>query len=319
MKYESIEKWSRNLGSKANTKQGQIKAIHKYIKELKPIFFRQKNYYCQTFGHTMEYKACKRAEILGYPPENPEYDLYSEAYQINDRVNAYSKRSIESLETALNKKYNASWDEKWTYINLGHDIIAIVAWNEHADWNYYAKSYGRPKNTYSNRRVEIHNKFEGEKLCIMVDSFQGEFLRKALIEAGQKLHLPWLIESIRIIPTKKQQQIIELATPKTCYKRVAINNQGKFVSIFDGMTEYTLGEVVHNTPKKCPDYDDICEYGGIFVHRTIEKANTQKYPTNSQAIEYPRVTLKGEYWGKVNENGKIATEYFRPMEVIKTI
>ena len=56
--------------------------------------------------------------------------------------------------------------------------------------------------------------------------------------------------------------------------------------------------------------------GGIFSHATQARAEAQSFPGSSAALDLPRVTLLGEYWGRTNVNGKIAAVFFRPVEVL---
>jgi len=271
----------------------------------------------------MERRADGRAAALGYPLHSEQWAQYAEAYRMNDLARAWAGDDTASLASALARTYTATWNTQYLPIKLGDDLRAKVAWDTESDWHYYARSYRRPKNTYSNRRVEIHHRFEKKILTIPVESFRGEFLRTALLSAAQKLNLPQLIEKIRVCSTLAQsaknyraREEAELATPKPCYKVVARLENGRLVSIFDGVTEYKIGETVRDTPRTCPDYDDICGYGGIFVHATREKAEKQLFPDSSAAKNSPRITIRGEYWGKTNENGKIAAEFFRPLEII---
>lgn len=271
-------------------------------------------------NRNIETRADRRAAILGYATTNrPEWDDYCEAYLLDRQITEWTTAQAQSisLPDALSRTYTASWDTPKTRIYLSANYCAIVTWTTASDWEYYAKSYGKPKNTYSNRRVEIYKKLVDTPVYVVhVDSFRGEFLRASIIEAGQKLQLPWLIEAVRAIPTRTQRLAEQLATPRPCYKRVAVRPDGTYVSIYDGQTTYNIGETVRDEIKRCPDYDDICGYGGIFVHETREAAETQKYPKQSEALDLPRVTLRGEYWGRTNTNGKIAVEYFRPVEVM---
>jgi hypothetical protein len=105
----------------------------------------------------------------------------------------------------------------------------------------------------------------------------------------------------------------ELQTRHPCHKRVAVRPDGVYVSIYDGRTEYHLG--VTTTARVRRPGNDICAAGGIFVHRTRAAAERQDYPTESAALDLPRVTLRGEYWGRTNYDDKIAAEHFRPLAV----
>lgn len=267
-------------------------------------------------------RADGRARVLGYPATNPDYADYVEAYRREEEHARYQREYVvraKSVPDALLTSVVATWDGAALYIALPGGLTARATWDVSSDWDYYAESYGRPKNTISNRRVEMWQwtPQAGIKciLTISVEAFRGYWLRGALLDIAQRLELPELVEAVRSAPTKSERDAQQLATPKPCYKRVAVTPEGAYVSIFDGTTVYRLGETIRDTLRRCPDYDDICGYGGIFVHATRAKAETQKYPDHAQALALPRITLRGEYWGHTNVKGKIAAEYFRPVEV----
>jgi len=94
-----------------------------------------------------------------------------------------AKQSI-SLAAALEKKYRAAWNESKTYIALDKKYHLMITWNEEADWSAYSKSYGRPKNTYSNRRVELRwwdcSAGYWAAKTFPVDRFSPGFLEKAI-------------------------------------------------------------------------------------------------------------------------------------------
>jgi hypothetical protein len=96
------------------------------------------------------------------------------------------------------------------------------------------------------------------------------------------------------------------------YKMVAQREDGKLVSIFDGVTEYGIGKVV-SSPVVVRG--DICTSGGIFVHRDEFSARKQGFPGSAKAADLPRVLLAGYAWGRKRENGKIAAEYFAASEI----
>lgn len=91
-----------------------------------------------------------------------------------------------SLSEALNKTFRASWDEPTTDILFG-EFLLHVAWDTDSDWNYYSKRYNRPKNTYSNRRVELltfgPESIGGGKIVDVyhVNAFRGPFLIDAIV------------------------------------------------------------------------------------------------------------------------------------------
>jgi len=128
-----------------------------------------------------------------------------------DRKNAEKEnwknriRKAISVKDALQKTYRASWNIASTKIKISQNVIAEVTWDEESDWNYYSKSYGRPKNTYSNRRVEFY--FFDTCAAEIVDlktypvaNFQGNFLLNILVDFLK-------IEKIKV---KKEEKIVQL-------------------------------------------------------------------------------------------------------------
>lgn len=65
-----------------------------------------------------------------------------------------------------------------------YPVTATVDWSEDHDWNFYAKKYGRPKSTYSDRAVVFQTvgklgKFE-DIFRFDLTSFSGNFMEKAI-------------------------------------------------------------------------------------------------------------------------------------------
>lgn len=232
MRYTSIAQWATDIGSTAKTYAGQLRAIRGHIAGAPhdPVadgniirIDKRKSEYRVYIYNRIERSADGRAKILGYPPESQAYSDYCEAYHIDTQIDAWDTQKTITISDAIARTYRAAWNEPHTTIDLGHGYRAIVTWNEDADWHYYAKSYGRPKNTYSNRRVDIYNRVEGKMLTIPVDRFSGDFLHDAIITAGKKLQLSWLTPDN--IPTR--EQIIEKENQKP----------------LNGRTKYSIGDI----------------------------------------------------------------------------
>jgi hypothetical protein len=67
--------------------------------------------------------------------------------------------------------------------NTKYPVTVRVDWTEDTDWEYYAKSYGRPKNTYSNRQVifkTINKLGKVVELSYPLTTFAGAFMEKAI-------------------------------------------------------------------------------------------------------------------------------------------
>lgn len=65
-----------------------------------------------------------------------------------------------------------------------YPVTLTVSWSEDHDWNYYAKSYGRPKSTYSDRMVVFKTIGKLGKVetifTYSLTSFAGNFIEKAI-------------------------------------------------------------------------------------------------------------------------------------------
>lgn len=111
-----------------------------------------------------------------------------------------------SLSAALTRTYKASWGHGATYINFGPHVLRIT-WDETSDWDYYSKSYGRPKNTYTNRRVELlAPSSTGNYFAITktydVDKFAGKFLVEAIaaFTGTAKVAVPKKLRPVQLNP-----------------------------------------------------------------------------------------------------------------------
>lgn len=95
------------------------------------------------------------------------------------------------------------------------------------------------------------------------------------------------------------------------YKAVAIV-EGKFYSIFDGVTEYTIGHEMRQVARQ--DHN-----GGYYVYRSIDEAQAVSVPSASKLQSAPRAILRiraeGQYC--VYSNGKLAFSRITPVEVLE--
>jgi 3-methyladenine DNA glycosylase AlkC len=143
-----------------------------------------------------------------------------------------------SIEEALDRTYVASWDRSYTSVRVDDSTIAMVAWDTESDWNYYAKSYRRPKNTYTNRRVEVsrfdYRRATTKRSVFPVESFRGNFLENIFIEAGitnvkkmknkTKLGRKKIKDKIELAinPNTPKELLVELSKDKDRFVRRAV-------------------------------------------------------------------------------------------------
>ena len=95
-----------------------------------------------------------------------------------------------------------------------------------------------------------------------------------------------------------------------CYKLVA-RKGGKFVSIYDGETEYSLGQTVSQPARPA-------HHGGFYVFRTAEQALDATFPASSVLKDATKALLLVEAGDPMFEyqGGKVACSSITPIEVV---
>ena len=93
------------------------------------------------------------------------------------------------------------------------------------------------------------------------------------------------------------------------YKAVAVCN-GCFYSIYNGETEYVLGEPVADRARQGHS-------GGIYVYRTEKEAHRAQVTDSSELLDVPHAVLKVKAEGAYcrYENGKLAFSKVTPLAV----
>jgi hypothetical protein len=94
------------------------------------------------------------------------------------------------------------------------------------------------------------------------------------------------------------------------YKAVAVID-GRYLSIFDGATEYALGVTVAERPRQR-------HRGGIYVYRSAREARDADVPRTAALYGAPRAVLRVRAEGAYcrYDNGKIAFARVTPLEVV---
>lgn len=75
------------------------------------------------------------------------------------------------------------------------------------------------------------------------------------------------------------------------YKAVAVTDDGRYVSVYDGETEYRIGTAMTQAVRKGHN-------GGYYVYATEADARRASVPTDSVAADLPRVVLQVEARGQ---------------------
>lgn len=97
----------------------------------------------------------------------------------------------------------------------------------------------------------------------------------------------------------------------TVYKRVAVAEDGRYLSIFDGQTAYRLGEEIREAARQ--DHN-----GGIYCYPTAEAARAWEAPSTWPGAKLPHVVLRCSAGGSYcrYDNGKISVSRLTPLEVV---
>jgi len=177
-KFPSIAAWAASLGSKAKTDAGQRKAIFASLRRRPFTQWGQKinsAYWPNTTPRADYYAAKQRtrqerlAEALSAGQPLP---------ATRESVKIAGKTPIPILKLDIGE-YNR-------YAQVGEWYITLSE-NREYDYHYYAKSYGHPKVTVSDRTVHIRRVLPDgtmEVRDVAVDAWRGNYLLNALITAG---------------------------------------------------------------------------------------------------------------------------------------
>jgi hypothetical protein len=105
----------------------------------------------------------------------------------------------------------------------------------------------------------------------------------------------------------KLQQDRERRASAVYYKAVAVSEDGRLLSIFDGSTEYRIGETLQQRARR--------EHGGgYYVYETPEQAAAASVPNNSALRTTPRA--EGQFCRY--DNGKLSFSRVTPLEIVPT-
>ena len=98
------------------------------------------------------------------------------------------------------------------------------------------------------------------------------------------------------------------------YKLVAVTPDGRFVSIYDGETEYRLGETLVQRVRRGHG-------GGYYVYPTAQQARNADFPASARMINAPKALLRMRAKGQYTryDNGKMAFSQVTPLEVVEVI
>jgi hypothetical protein len=107
-------------------------------------------------------------------------------------------------------------------------------------------------------------------------------------------------------------------TARFYYKAVAVAEAedcgARFLSIYDGTTQYRIGVDLHQ-PMNDDDLGETC--GGFFCFNTAEEVFSAIVPQNSVLKNAERAIIKCAGWGRRRRfpNGKLCIEHLRPLSI----
>ena len=95
------------------------------------------------------------------------------------------------------------------------------------------------------------------------------------------------------------------------YKSVAVTEENKYVSIFDGETQYQIGKTVAERPARNHG-------GGIYVYKSQQEAEEVEVPADSKAKDLPRIILKVRAEGSYcRYKNKLSFSKVTPLEIVQ--
>lgn len=130
-------------------------------------------------------------------------------------------------------------------------------------------------------------------------------LAKSACELGQ------VIDCINGKQTLKIKQANASVAPTMAYKQVALVD-GKMFSIFDGSTEYVLGNEMIQRAK--------AEHaGGYYCYETIEEAKNAEFPSSSVYNDQTKIIIQVEVSGRriKYSNGKMSFSHIKSIKVVE--
>ena len=112
-------------------------------------------------------------------------------------------------------------------------------------------------------------------------------------------------------PTSVDQTPMDTHGGQTVFYKLVATLNGRHYSIFDGKTEYHIGEVKMQESK--PDHG-----GGFYVYRSKEEVVNAALPKRSALLIAPRNILRLKCWGKScgYSNGKVSFTNVLPLEIL---
>ncbi len=258
-----------------------------------------------------------------------DYGYDAKAYYADTDANLREKIKKEIYEKKENlEKYGVILENsdiktiaKVKHSNFGYcvflDALAQVDYSEDKDWNYYSKKWHRqhgPKITIASRRVTFYKK--GFTKTIYIDSFRGDYILKAYIEAFKvrKIHYKDTKKKrLQLDPHFKIRKIKEVCGVEL-YARLLNNFTYDYVAYYKNTTfhAFTKKEAIaglknkinkkFKTDKEILTYKDgkklgfcdtgirsFCEVNGLDCNGSYTRAELKKIVAENREANKPFV------------------------------
>jgi hypothetical protein len=224
------------------------------------------------------------------------WKLYTTGEKLDDVKFELYELALKVRKVFEGNKFYPFYDGEYIYTPVEVDSGSFV--------KYGKKSYWHKKITDRYVKQETFKETEGivETGRYPLESFRGNWYKNALLHFNPNINNILKMQDIAIFE---------------CYKTVAVRDEdGSFASVFNNNFTYELNKISYDKIKATNSFSDICSSGGIFVHKTYNRACYQYFPERSDNLLKNRVVLKGFAYGKRREQGKIAVEYFVPTSIM---
>lgn len=196
------------------------------------------------------------------------------------------------------------WRSAAKAFRINENTLAWVRWDEDTDWDYY--SNGKPKNTYSNRRVDFvtfdHKTARETVKTFPLENFAGDYLKKAIIWfIGAKPYKQHKLKEVQLSTDFRVKKVRQIGGA-TVFERYIKNILWDYC-IFDGNTTYHNHDrfrLVDGLKKKL----EAAKQAEIKRHEFDNKLFTAKFLKDTYGFCYEGMTefcdrggldVEGEY------------------------
>jgi hypothetical protein len=171
-----------------------------------------------------------------------------------------------------------------------------------------------PEGSFDNKRRWYPDSAERQSCCNSIREPSAAYPYSLMLHCRTVRHLA-LRYNVRLADLQRRAK--EIRPPvreggNDYYKAVAVVDE-RYLSIYDGQTEYRFGETTSSRPRQ--------EHGGgIYVYPTYQQAMNASVPSTSALLDAPRAILRVKADGAYcrYDNGKLAFARVTPIEVATT-